>query len=171
MDQQALPDVAVVLTLDPQNAPAPNDDPHRSCENCGRASRPVTRRTMLMMLKPDLFDRVTEAEYRFCSNPGCDVVYFTEGEGPAFATSDLRLRVGLKATEDPIQLCYCFGFFEADLRQEIAQTGHTAIPQRIAALLKQGMCSCPTRNPSGACCLGEVTKTTKRLLGGAGAAD
>lgn len=32
---------------------------------CLEASHPVSRKTMLLMLKPELFDRVGEAEYRF----------------------------------------------------------------------------------------------------------
>jgi hypothetical protein len=51
------------------------------------------------------------------------------------------VRVGLKEKLDPIPLCYCFGFDEADAREEISHTGQTSIPQRIATLLKQGMCA------------------------------
>ena len=152
------------LTIDPENAPAPQDDPRRGCLSCGGASRPVTRKTVLLMLKPEHLDRVTEAEYRFCSGPDCRVVYFTENSDRIFMTGDLRVRVGLKEKEGEIPLCYCFGFDEADAREEIMSTGHTSIPQRIAALIKQKMCACPARNPSGACCLGEVNKAIKRLM-------
>jgi hypothetical protein len=91
-------------------------------------------------------------------------VYFSEASESSFTTDDLRLRVGMKEKEDPIPLCYCFGFYESDIRREIAGTGHTTVPQRIAALLKQGLCACPTRNPAGVCCLGDITKTVKRLM-------
>ncbi len=98
-------------------------------------------------------------------------MYFTESGDQIFTTEDLRVRVGLKERTDPIPLCYCFGFDEADLREEIERTGRTTIPQRIAELLQQTMCACPARNPSGACCLGEVTKAVKRLIGNADNAD
>ncbi len=156
--------VAEVLASDPENAPAPQDDPQHACTNCKGSSRPVTRKTMLLMLKPERFDEAEESEYRFCSAPDCRVVYFTEGSGVAFTTDDVRVRVGLKEKADPIPLCYCFGFDEADARREIAATGRCTIPQRISALIKQGMCACPDRNPSGACCLGEVNRAVKRLL-------
>jgi hypothetical protein len=100
----------------------------------------------------------------FCTNPECRVVYFLEHVGAAFTTDELRVRVGPKENQDPIPLCYCFGFDEADARDEIAHTGQTSIPQRVAALIKQGLCACPERNPSGVCCLGEVNKAIKRLL-------
>jgi hypothetical protein len=156
--------VEEVLTADPENAPSAKDDPNRSCLTCGRGSRPVTRKTMLLMLKPELFDRISEGQYRFCSDPDCSSVYFTETSGTTFAKDDLRVRVGVKEKSDPIPLCYCFGFFETDLREEIAKTGRITIPQRIIELLKAGMCACPSRNPSGACCLGEVTITARELM-------
>ena len=134
----------------------------RGCPSCQGSSQPVTLRTMLLMLKPELFDRVGESQYRFCASPDCQVVYFFRER--SFTTSDLRIRVGLKEKDGLIPLCYCFGFFEQDLRREIEAKGHTTIPQRITALTKERMCACEERNPSGTCCLGEVTKAVKRLL-------
>jgi hypothetical protein len=81
-------------------------------------------------------------------------------------TEDLRVRVGLKEKDDPAPLCYCFGFDERHARDEIASTGRCSIPERITALIRQGMCACAERNPSGACCLGEVNRAVKRLLAG-----
>jgi hypothetical protein len=156
--------VAEAMSADPLKRRAPTDDPQRSCLNCGRASRPITRKTMLLMLKPELFDLLGEGEYRFCSDPECRIVYFTEGGGANFTTEHLRVRVGLKERVDPIPLCYCFGFELKDAREEIRRTGQTSIPQRIAALIKDGMCACTAMNPAGACCLGEVTRAVKRLM-------
>jgi hypothetical protein len=150
--------------FDEEKSPALRDAAGRACARCGAASRPVKRRTVLLMLRPELLDRAGEGKYRFCTDPDCRVVYFTEGGGPCFTTEDLRLRVGLKEKDDPVPLCYCFGFDEQDVREEIASTGRCLIPQRISALIKQGMCACPERNPSGACCLGEVNRAVKRLL-------
>ncbi len=157
-------DTAQALPADSVNAPAPLEDGRRACRDCGRSSRAVTRKTMLLMLKPEHFDSVGEGEYRFCHNPECEIVYFTEGAGAVFTKDTLRVRVGLKEKEDPIPLCYCFGFDEADARAEIARTGRSAIPQRISAFIRQGMCACPTRNPSGTCCLGDVNKVIARLM-------
>jgi len=120
----------------------------------------------MLMLKPSLLDRVTDGVWRFCAGADCRVVYFAEDGGDVFTTDDLRVRVGAKEREDPIPLCYCFGFDEADVREEIARTGGSAIPQKITAMVKQGLCACETRNPSGACCLGDVIKTVTRLTRG-----
>jgi hypothetical protein len=134
----------------------------RGCQSCQGPSQPVTLRTMLLILKSELFDQVGESQYRFCASPDCPVVYFSREH--SFLTGDLRLHVGLKEKDGLIPLCYCFGFFEQDLRREIEAKGNTTIPQRITALTKERMCACEERNPSGACCLGEVAKAVKRLL-------
>lgn len=133
------------------------------CSNCVGASRYVTKKTMLLMLKPELFEYVSDKQYYFCANRDCRIVYFPEFQGTCFYTSDLRVRVGTKENDAPKPLCYCFGFDESDFRDEIKATGKTEILGRIAELLKAGMCDCETRNPSGACCLGDITKTVKQL--------
>jgi hypothetical protein len=116
------------------------------------------------MVRAELFSRIGEHEYRFCLDPDCPIVYFSEDCQVAFRTEDLRVRVGLKERVDPIPLCYCFGFDERDVREEIAATGASTIPQRIVALINQKMCVCPAKNPSGACCLGEVNEALKSLM-------
>ncbi len=157
-------EVEEALLADPLNAPAAKgDDPRQSCTTCRRGSRPVTRKTVLLMLRPELIEQASEGEYRFCAQSDCETVYFNERSGESFTTSDLRVRVGLKERTDPIPLCYCFGFDEKGMREEIFQTGKTTIPDRIKALIKEKMCACPARNPSGACCLGEVLQSAKRL--------
>jgi hypothetical protein len=139
-------------------------DARQECPACGRESHTVTRKTVLLMLKPRCFDRMGDSEYRFCADPECRLVYFAEDGGESFTTEDVRVRVGLKEREDPIPLCYCFGFDEADVRQEIRATGQCSIPQRIGALIRRGMCACVERNPSGKCCLGVVSRAVKNLM-------
>lgn len=155
---------ASAKTTEPKEATnEPKIEMRAKCSHCAGASRFVTKKTMLLMLKPIFFERVGDGQYYYCANFDCDIVYFPETQGLAFYTSDLRVRVGAKERENPKPLCYCFGFDESDFRDEIARTGKTEILGRIAELLKQGMCACEARNPSGACCLGDITKTVKRL--------
>lgn len=135
----------------------------RGRDACLEASHSVSRQTVMLMLKPEFFDRVGESEYRFCHLPDCEIVYFAGSDGPCFTTEHLRVRVGLKEREDPIPLCYCFDFYERDIREEVEKTGETTIPRRIRALVKEGMCACKARNPSGGCCLGEVNRFAKIL--------
>lgn len=133
------------------------------CSNCGEQSRPVSRKTILLMLKPELLEQAMTGTYGFCSARNCPIVYSEDQGSHRFTIDDLLLRVGLKVKEDPIPLCYCFGFDESHIRDEISRTGNTNIPERISAFIRQGLCACETRNPSGMCCLGEVNKTANRL--------
>jgi CopZ-like zinc binding protein len=129
---------------------------HRdACPQCREVGRPVADATIRAMLGPELGRELLASERRFCKTPGCDVVYYAAA-GRLVRKQEVRVRVGLKETEDPIPLCYCFGFGRADVEREIAQTGGCTIPERIAAEIGAGRCACPIKNPSGACCLGEV---------------
>ncbi len=92
------------------------------------------------------------------------MVYFEKQGSRRFTIDDLRVPVGVKAREEPIPLCYCFGFDESHIREDIARAGTTAIPDRIAKLVREGLCACEARNPSGLCCLGEVSRAVKRLM-------
>jgi hypothetical protein len=76
----------------------------------------------------------------------------------------LLIRVGAKEESDPIPICYCFGFTRKDIEDEIAETGCSAVADRISAEVKAGRCACEVKNPSGKCCLGEVTRTGNNRL-------
>ena len=130
---------------------------------CGGRSKPVSRRTVLSMIRSELLESALHGTYRFCQAGDCQVVYFEEQGTRVFTVDDLRITVGVKATTDPIPLCYCFGFNEGQLREGISQTGSTTVPERISRLVREGLCACDVRNPSGKCCLGEVITTAKRL--------
>lgn len=133
------------------------------CRECDGESRPVSRKTVLLMLKPHLLDEALSGTYGFCPARDCPIVYFEEDGRRVFTVEDLRIIVGVKVNSGPIPLCYCFGFDESHLRDEISQTGITTISDRISGLIREGLCACEVRNPSGVCCLGEVNRTAKRL--------
>ncbi len=126
-------------------------------------SQPVFKKTVLFMLKPELLRQATAERFRFCAAPDCPIVYFEAQSNIHFTTDDLRVVVGVKAKTDPIPLCYCFGFYEHHIRAEVDLTGATVVPETISSLIREDLCACDSRNPSGMCCLGEVNRTAKRL--------
>ncbi len=67
------------------------------------------------------------------------------------------MRVGIKETEEPIPLCYCFDYERADVRNDIRRNNDTDIQKIITQRVKKGECSCEETNPSGGG-LGEVAK-------------
>jgi hypothetical protein len=113
------------------------------------------------MVRPDFLELVNKTGFMFCRAADCGTVYF-HADGEMLKKTDLRVRVGLKEKFDPVPVCYCFGFTERMLLEEIQASGHTTIPERIAAEIKAEHCACEVRNPQGVCCLGNVKAAEKR---------
>jgi copper chaperone CopZ len=128
------------------------------CPECGRKGKPVPRITLERLLTPEAQQRLTLAAHLFCETPDCPVVYFAPDDGSVFHKPDLTVRVGIKETEPPIPLCYCFGFTREMLWSELAQMGKTTIPDRIKAEVQVGNCRCEETNPRGNCCLGDIQR-------------
>ncbi|HSH38172.1 MAG TPA: hypothetical protein VK993_05245 [Chthoniobacterales bacterium] len=131
------------------------------CPNCRQPGRPVTAVTLKHMVQPEFLQAADKPGFLFCRTSDCVIVYF-RSDGEALEKSDLRVRVGLKETADPVPVCYCFGFTERMLLEEIEETGQTTIPERIAAEMKADHCACEVRNPQGSCCFGNVKAAAKR---------
>ena len=64
-------------------------------------------------------------------------------------------------TEDPMPLCYCFGYDRKAVRDDIRRIGDTDIQRTITERVKAGECRCEETNPSGACCLASVARAIK----------
>jgi hypothetical protein len=105
--------------------------------------------------------RIGNLPYRFCATPECPVVYFSQDGSALFHTSDLKVRVGIKEKEDPIPLCYCFGWDRERIWKEIRETGRSTAMASITQEVKAGNCFCERSNPQGTCCLGDVSEAVK----------
>lgn len=131
------------------------------CPECGQPGKPIGTKTLKQIVQPRHLVLVNKPGFRFCRSADCAVVYF-HPDGDRLRKPDVRVRVGLKETEDPVPICYCFGFTEAMVAEEIRDTGRCSVPARIAAEVKAGHCACEIRNPQGSCCLGAVHAAVKR---------
>jgi hypothetical protein len=81
-----------------------------------------------------------DTQYYFCDTSDCEVVYFAlDAEAPRFRREDLMV----------------------DIWEEIRGTGISTVAERIAAEVEAGRCACEVKNPSGKCCLGEVTRAAR----------
>lgn len=137
-------------------------DPKR-CPVSGTIGTRVDLLTVKALLSMAALQRLEGKAYRFCPEPSCDLVYFDRAAASVFTKQDLSVRVGLKESEDPIPVCYCFGFTVADVRNDIAKWGETAIPASIAAEVRAGHCACEVKNPEGSCCLGNVSRAIEGI--------
>lgn len=131
------------------------------CPECGQPGRSVETKTLKHTVQPWHLELVNKPGFLFCRSANCEVVYF-HPDDYCLRKPDVRVRVGLKETTDPVPICYCFGFTEAMAVEEIRDTGKCTIPQRITAEVKAGNCVCEIRNPQGSCCLGNVTAAVKQ---------
>jgi hypothetical protein len=116
-----------------------------------------------LLMEPAL-DRLTDHSYYFCATPVCPIIYFSNEADSYFHKGEVKARVGLKETEDPVPVCYCFGFTEKMVLDEIREKGYSTIPDTIRAEIKSGNCACEIKNPSGHCCLGTVTQVVLKGL-------
>ncbi|HJV48124.1 MAG TPA: hypothetical protein VJ549_02495 [Geothrix sp.] len=132
-----------------------------SCPACGTEGKPVKPVTLRSLLQSHLRAQVREEAYRFCASPDCALVYFSDDGAQTFTRADLTVRVGVKERNAPRPLCYCFDHNAEDIREEWGRTGKSAILESIKAKVKAGVCSCEVTNPSGGCCLGDITKELK----------
>ncbi|MBI1882768.1 MAG: copper chaperone Copz family protein [Chlamydiae bacterium] len=127
-----------------------------TCPECGKVGKPVQRVTPENLLKD--ISIIEDVPYWFCSTSECPVVYFSLQGGSLFHKSDLKVRVGIKEKEDPIPVCYCFGWDRVRIWDEIRQTGKSTAVEAITQEVSSGHCFCERSNPQGTCCLGNVAK-------------
>src|SRR5258707_15696346 len=107
----------------------------------------------------------------YCEAPGCVAFFFPlNTQAPLFRGEALGAGVGDKEIEDPLLVCYCFGFTRQDIWDEIRSTGKSTVAKRITAEVEAGRCACEMKNPSGKCCLGDVTRIVKGRLNEKGGA-
>lgn len=139
------------------------ETPQNACNDCGEVGRIVARQTVMHHVKSEQLACVKSDEYKFCPSEKCPTVYYST-LGESFTVEDLREPVTAKTSGDNRPLCYCFGFTEGFARLEIAQSGESSVPKQVTQFIKEKLCVCEIRNPAGACCLGEINRTVKRLL-------
>ena len=148
------------------NAKASTAPAVMACPVNGARSKQVDVLTVKSLIR-QLPLGMPNTEYYFCEAADCEVVYFPfDRQAPIFRRPDLLVRVGAKETADPIPVCYCFGFTRQDIRDEICETGKSTVAERIATEVKAGNCACEVKNPSGKCCLGNVTRVSQECLRG-----
>lgn len=131
------------------------------CPPIGRASLcPIINApTMLVGLdtvtQHVLLPPLPDTTFGFCDAPDCDVVY-VGANGTLIRTKQLRTRVGVKETEDPIPVCYCFELTARQITEDVHRQGRSTIREYIQKQVRAGRCHCETTNPAGRCCLGDV---------------
>lgn len=134
------------------------------CPACGATGIAVEPITLKALLAPSGLRRGVPSSPRYCTYAQCEVVYFDSAAAAVFREADLIVPVHAKHPDnDGIPVCYCFGYTEKLIRDQIEQTGTSAATESITAEVKAGRCACEVKNPKGSCCLGDVARVERRV--------
>jgi len=132
-----------------------------ACPTNGVIGKRVDTQIVKAMLSISL-NILTAESYRFCADPDCPTVYYSEDGQQFFGEDVLRERVYQKHADDKeISICYCFHHTVGSIGSEIAESGKSTVVEEITAGIKAGQCACDIRNPQGSCCLGNVRAFVK----------
>lgn len=138
------------------------------CPVSGTRGKKVDTATVKCLLSVSLSE-VQNAQYYFCRDADCPVVYFTGDGAQTFKVQDIRERVYQKEPDsDSVLVCYCFRYTVGDIRHEVEKADADSIVEAITAGIHRGQCACDWRNPQGDCCLGNV-KTLIKTFSATGA--
>lgn len=134
------------------------------CPACGATGIAVEPITLKALLTPDGLRRGVPSSPRYCPNARCQVVYFDPAAAVVFRETDVIVPVHAKHPDnDAVPVCYCFGYTEKSIRDQIEQTGASTATRSITAEVKAGRCACEVKNPRGSCCLGDVARVERRV--------
>lgn len=148
--------------------PAPS---RAECPVSKTLSRKVQRRTLEHLLKPERVGTIENVQYYYCADPNCKVVYFSNGTVSYFTVNDVSVKVLAKDKGHDVNVCYCFDWTRARIKEELANTGKSTASLQIAKEVKAGNCACDVKNPKGECCLGDVNSFVKSLTSNSPASE
>jgi len=113
--------------------------------------RGVQYKTLVHHVKEPWSLAPKEQAYYFCDDPDCDVVYFGL-DNSVILRNQLRTKIGIKTRSNDDLVCYCFGVSKLEAQ------ANDQVKAFVIEQTKKSLCSCPTRNPSGKCCLKDFPK-------------
>lgn len=138
--------------------------PRAECPISHTSSRKVQRRTLEHLLKPERVSLIQNVQYYYCTEPTCDVVYFSNEDVLHFTKDDIQVKVFTKDQGDDVNVCYCFDWTRRRICQQIVETRKSTASLEIAQKIKAGLCECDIKNPKGECCLGDVNSVVKEAM-------
>lgn len=155
------------LALDTQsqgnNCCSPQPKGKVECPHCHQRAKGVLGKTVDALVKEETKAKLSCLDgFYYCKTPSCDVIYFRDDT--ILTQDDMSVVVGLKDGASPATVCYCFEWTKEKIQAEIEATGKTIALEEIKAKMQDPGCACEVLNPSGGCCLGDVTKAIKALL-------
>ena len=135
------------------------------CPLSGTKGKRVGLITLKSQLKPDALATLDpQADYFFCPDETCAVVYFSGMSH--YRQQQVKLPIFQKDPGHEVPACYCFGWTRTALARAVASDVAGRVPIAIKDHVKAGRCGCEVNNPQGSCCLGNVRQAIEELAGG-----
>ncbi len=141
---------------------APQPKGKLGCPKCSQNAKEVLGDTLKHLLKDGVKSKINSYEgFHYCKTSTCEVIYFKEDE--ILTQKDMSVVVGLKDGAKPANICYCFGWSKERIKDDLLQDGKSGALDNIKHNMATIGCSCETKNPSGSCCMGDVSKVVKEI--------
>jgi len=133
-----------------------------ACTRCNEKAKHVLGKTLNALLTDHTKAKLSYMDgFYYCKNPSCKTIYFRDEE--ILIQEDISVIVGIKDGASPSTLCYCFEWTKEKIKKELQETGNTTALEDIKAKMENPGCSCEVLNPSGGCCLADISKAIKEL--------
>jgi len=134
------------------------------CPLCGNEAKGVLVKTLNALLKDETKQRLDFLEgFYYCKTFTCKAIYFRGNE--TLDQKDVSVSVGLKESASVKNYCYCFGWTEDRMIEDIKTNGKSNAITDIQFKMKSIGSSCEVKNPSGKCCQVDVKKVVESLEG------
>ena len=132
------------------------------CPTCKEKAKGVLAKTLKALLEDIIKSELSCFDgFYYCKTASCKTVYFKDAI--TFTQKDISVIVGLKDGANPATVCYCFDWTKDKIKSELEKARKTIAIEDIKAKMQNPGCSCEVLNPSGGCCLSDITKTIKEL--------
>ncbi len=123
------------------------------CRYCKSSGISVKGQVLKTFLKEEWSKDIAEnANFSLCSNPGCNISYFSNRENVYFTTEDLKLPIWFKRGAEPKIICYCHRITEEMIREQVEKHNLTSFRDIVLKYRKKIVCNCDRLNPTGNCC-------------------
>jgi len=132
------------------------------CPKCNENAKGVLGKTLQHLLTNEAKENLScFDEFYYCKSVSCEVIYFKDKT--ILTQKDMSVVVGLKKDANPATVCYCFEWTKEKIMDEINLDGSSSALADIKNKMDTIGCQCEILNPSGGCCLGDVSKVTKEI--------
>jgi len=133
------------------------------CPLCKHEAKSVLPETLNALLTIEAKKRLNSlVGFCICKTTTCKAIYFKSDE--VLTQEEVKVSVGFKDGAKVKNHCYCFGWTEQRILEEIKEHGKSTAIDDIKANMDSIGCSCEVKNPSGKCCMSDVKKVVARLL-------